>query len=113
VSESRVRVGDETEEAPVRDREVGEADVFGEFDEPEKAGEAGELGGTTKRATLRWPMPQRRMPRRQMSRRQRGPRPPMSRRQTGPRPPMSRRQTGPRPPTVRTSLTRSPGSPSN
>jgi transcriptional antiterminator NusG len=46
VSESRVRVGDETEEAPVRDREVGEADVFGEFDEPEKAGEAGELGGT-------------------------------------------------------------------
>ena len=46
MSESRVRVGDETEEAPVRDREVGEADVFGEFDEPEKAGEAGELGGT-------------------------------------------------------------------
>jgi transcriptional antiterminator NusG len=42
VSESRVRVGDETEEAPV-DGEVGEADVFGESEEP---GEAGELGGT-------------------------------------------------------------------
>jgi transcription termination/antitermination protein NusG len=50
VSESRVRVGDETEEAPVTgDGEVGEADVIGEFDEPEEAGEAGEagdLGGT-------------------------------------------------------------------
>jgi transcriptional antiterminator NusG len=45
VSESRVRVGDETEEVPV-DGEVGEADVFGEFDEPEEAGQAGELGGS-------------------------------------------------------------------
>jgi len=43
VSESRVRVSDETEEAPVRDGEVGEADVFGE---PEESGEAGELGET-------------------------------------------------------------------
>jgi transcriptional antiterminator NusG len=43
VSESRVRVSDEAEEVPVRDREVGEADVFGESEEP---GEAGELGGT-------------------------------------------------------------------
>jgi transcription termination/antitermination protein NusG len=41
VSESRVRFGDETEQAPVSDGEVGEADVF---DEPEEAGEAGELG---------------------------------------------------------------------
>jgi transcription termination/antitermination protein NusG len=46
VSESRVRVSDEAEEVPVRDGEVGEADVFGEFDEPEEPGEAGELGGT-------------------------------------------------------------------
>jgi transcription termination/antitermination protein NusG len=46
VSESRVRVSDETEEVPVRDGEVGEADVFGEFDEPEESGAAGELGGT-------------------------------------------------------------------
>jgi transcriptional antiterminator NusG len=47
VSESRVRVGDETEEAPVTDNgEVGEADVIGEFDDPGEAGEAGELGGT-------------------------------------------------------------------
>jgi transcriptional antiterminator NusG len=46
VSESRVRVSDETEEVPVRDGEVGEADVFGEFDEPEEPGAAGELGGT-------------------------------------------------------------------
>jgi transcription termination/antitermination protein NusG len=44
VSESRVRVGDETEEAPV-DGEVGEADVFGEFDEPGEAGANGETGG--------------------------------------------------------------------
>jgi transcription termination/antitermination protein NusG len=47
VSESRVRIDDETEEAPVKDGEVGEADVFGEFDEPEEpsaSGEAGELG---------------------------------------------------------------------
>jgi len=44
VSESRVRVGDETGEVPVGDGEVGEADVFGELDEPEEAGEAGELG---------------------------------------------------------------------
>ena len=43
MSESRVRVSDETEEAPVRDGEVGEADVFGE---PEESGEAGELGET-------------------------------------------------------------------
>jgi transcriptional antiterminator NusG len=43
VSESRVRVSDEAEEVPVKDGEVGEADVFGEFDEPE---EVGELGGT-------------------------------------------------------------------
>jgi len=43
VSESRVRVSDEAEEVPVRDGEVGEADVFGEYEEP---GEAGELGGT-------------------------------------------------------------------
>jgi transcription termination/antitermination protein NusG len=43
VSESRVRVSDEAEEVPVRDGEVGEADVFGEVDEPE---EPGELGGT-------------------------------------------------------------------
>jgi transcriptional antiterminator NusG len=46
VSESRVRVSDETEEVPVRDGEVGEADVVGEFDEPEERGAAGELGGT-------------------------------------------------------------------
>jgi transcription termination/antitermination protein NusG len=46
VSESRVRFGDETEEAPVKDGEVGEADVSGEFDELEEPGEAGELGGT-------------------------------------------------------------------
>ncbi|MBO0816510.1 MAG: hypothetical protein J2P30_15380, partial [Actinobacteria bacterium] len=43
MSESRVRVSDETEEVPVRDGEVGEADVFGEPEEPE---EPGELGGT-------------------------------------------------------------------
>jgi transcriptional antiterminator NusG len=40
VSESRVRVSDEAEEVPVKDGEVGEADVFGESEE------AGELGGT-------------------------------------------------------------------
>jgi len=40
VSESRVRVGDETEEVPV-DGEVGEADVFGEPEKPEEPGEAG------------------------------------------------------------------------
>src|SRR5262249_45736437 len=44
VSESRVRVSDDTEEVPVRDGEVGEADVFGEFDEPEEPGEAGDAG---------------------------------------------------------------------
>jgi transcription termination/antitermination protein NusG len=44
VSESRVRIDDETEETPVKDGEVGEADVFGEFDEPEEPGAAGELG---------------------------------------------------------------------
>src|SRR5215471_10386633 len=43
VSESRVRVSDEAEEVPVRDGKIGEADVFGESEEP---GEAGELGGT-------------------------------------------------------------------
>ncbi len=46
MSESRVRVSDETEEVPVSDGEVGEADVSGEVDEPEEPGEAGELGGT-------------------------------------------------------------------
>ena len=46
MSESRVRFGDETEEAPVKDGEVGEADVSGEFDELEESGEAGALGGT-------------------------------------------------------------------
>ena len=48
VSESRVRIDDETEEAPVTGGEVGEADVSGEFDEPEEpgaAGEASEAGG--------------------------------------------------------------------
>jgi len=48
VSGSQVRIGDETEEAPARDGEVGEADVFGEFDEPCEAGEldgSGETGG--------------------------------------------------------------------
>ena len=42
VSESRVHVSDETEDAPVTDGEVGEADVFGEVDEPEESYEAGE-----------------------------------------------------------------------
>jgi transcription termination/antitermination protein NusG len=46
VSESRVRVSDEAEEVPVKDGEVGEADVFGESEEPQEPGEAGELGGT-------------------------------------------------------------------
>jgi len=51
VSESRVRIDDETEEAPVKDGEVGEADVFGEPEEPGKpeepgaSGELGEAGG--------------------------------------------------------------------
>ena len=54
MSESRVRIDDETEEAPVKDGEVGEADVVGEFDEPEEpgtpeepgaSGELGEAGG--------------------------------------------------------------------
>ncbi len=44
MSESRVRVDHETEEAPVNDGEVGEADVVGEFDEPEEPGASGELG---------------------------------------------------------------------
>ncbi len=52
MSESRVRVSDETEEVPVRDGEVGEADVFGEFDESEEPGAAGELGGTGDAAPL-------------------------------------------------------------
>jgi len=42
VSESRVRVSDEAEEVPVRDGEVGEADVFGEVDKPEEPYEADE-----------------------------------------------------------------------
>src|SRR5262249_13121268 len=41
VSESRVRVSDETEEVPAKDGEVGEADVSGEFGEPEESGEPG------------------------------------------------------------------------
>jgi transcriptional antiterminator NusG len=45
VSESRVRIDDETEEAPVKDGEVGEADVFGEPEEPGASGELGEAGG--------------------------------------------------------------------
>jgi transcription termination/antitermination protein NusG len=45
VSESRVRVSDETEDVPVKDGEVGEADVSGEFDEPGGAGEPEEPGG--------------------------------------------------------------------
>ena len=45
MSESRVRVSDETEEVPVKDGEVGEADVFGEFDEPGEAGDAGLADG--------------------------------------------------------------------
>jgi len=44
VSESRVRIDDETEEAPVRDGEVGEADVFDEPEEPGEPGAPGELG---------------------------------------------------------------------
>jgi len=44
VSESRVRVDHETEEAPVNDGEVGEADVVGEFDEAEEPGASGEAG---------------------------------------------------------------------
>ena len=36
VSESRVHVSDEREDAPVTDGEVGEAGVFGEVDEPEE-----------------------------------------------------------------------------
>jgi transcription termination/antitermination protein NusG len=44
VSESRVRIDDETEEAPVTDGEVGEADVSGEFGEPEEPGAAGAAG---------------------------------------------------------------------
>ena len=47
MSESRVRIDDETEEAPVKDGEVGEADVFGEPEEPgkpEEPGASGELG---------------------------------------------------------------------
>src|SRR5262252_9978103 len=46
VSESRVRVSDKAEEVPVRDGKVGEADVCGEFDEPEEPGAPGDLGGT-------------------------------------------------------------------
>jgi len=42
VSESQVHVSDETEDAPVTDGEVGEADVFGEVDEPEEPYEADE-----------------------------------------------------------------------
>jgi len=42
VSESQVHVSDETEDAPVTDGEVGEADVFGEVEEPEEPYEADE-----------------------------------------------------------------------
>ena len=42
MSESRVHASDETEDAPVTDGEVGEADVFGEVDEPEEPYEADE-----------------------------------------------------------------------
>ena len=48
MSESRVRIDDETEEAPVKDGEVGEADVF---DEPEEPGAPGELGEADAAAT--------------------------------------------------------------
>ena len=44
MSESRVRVDHETEEAPVKDGEVGEADVFDEPEEPGASGELGEAG---------------------------------------------------------------------
>ena len=44
VSESQVHVSDETEDAPVTDGEVGEADVFGEVEEPEGPYEADETG---------------------------------------------------------------------
>src|ERR1700751_2539617 len=44
VSESRVRIDGETEQAPVKDGEVGEADVFGELDEREEPGASGEPG---------------------------------------------------------------------
>jgi transcriptional antiterminator NusG len=46
VSESQVHAGEETEEAPLADGEVGEAEKFGEVGEPEEAGESGELGET-------------------------------------------------------------------
>jgi transcription termination/antitermination factor NusG len=42
VSESQVHVSDETEDAPVTDGKVGEADVFGEVEEPEEPYEADE-----------------------------------------------------------------------
>jgi transcription termination/antitermination protein NusG len=42
VSESQVHVSDETEDAPVTDGEVGEADVFGEVDGPEESLEGDE-----------------------------------------------------------------------
>jgi transcription termination/antitermination protein NusG len=42
VSESRVHVSDETEDAPVTDGEVGEAGVSGEVDEPEEPYEGDE-----------------------------------------------------------------------
>jgi len=42
VSESQVHVSDETEDAPVTDGEVGEADVFGEVDGPEESSEGDE-----------------------------------------------------------------------
>jgi transcriptional antiterminator NusG len=42
VSESRVHVSDETEDAPVTNGEVGEADVSGEVDAPEESFEADE-----------------------------------------------------------------------
>ena len=46
VSESQVHVSDETEDAPVTDGEVGEADVFGEVEEPEEPYEADETDGS-------------------------------------------------------------------
>jgi transcription termination/antitermination protein NusG len=45
VSESRVHVS-ETEDAPATDGEVGEADVFGEVDEPEEPYEADKTDGS-------------------------------------------------------------------
>ena len=46
MSESQVHVSDETEDAPVTHGEVGEADVFGEVEEPEQPHEADETDGS-------------------------------------------------------------------